>query len=332
MAEHVGAHYRALGLLHTSACPSADQVGIWADSSDDRTIQSGQIWAEHLLPGCKFTSTSMPAHDRDPLFSGNGGILTTNADRIGVERDIANAEANRPADVGRALAKLQALLGNTCNVHGAPPCLDVPNTVAWHKGSPHLTGGLSTAATMSENLLLQYLDDMPSQQVAWGQNNLPTLLAQVLPAHEYQSDLIRRSAVVAHAKGDGLAHAISSILSDQKTVLSDGSLITRSAQAVIFAGHDTTLDALATIYGLNWTFEDQPDRTAPDTTLAFERWRNTDGTRLVKVVVFHQSLDEIRYLQPLPATESGTSVAVGACVSGGHAACLLERFVKIAGD
>lgn len=63
--------------------------------------------------------------------------------------------------------------------------------------------------------------------------------------------------------------------------------VTGQTKLFVLAGHDTNLDALATLYGLDWSFADQPDPTAPNTTLAFELWRTAHGPYIV-VRLFHQ--------------------------------------------
>ncbi len=68
-----------------------------------------------------------------------------------------------------------------------------------------------------------------------------------------------------------------------------------TAGLVVLAGHDTNLSNVGSILGLDWTLPDEPDSTAPDTTLALELWRNAhDGHQYVRAVVLYQTLAQLR--------------------------------------
>ncbi len=99
----------------------------------------------------------------------------------------------------------------------------------------------------------------------------------------------------------------------------------------VFAGHDSNLANMAGILGLRWTLPDQPDDTAPDTALAFEVWKARSGQRWVRVVVIHQTIDQLRNETPLDADHPPGRVALAlpGCADGPDGACSLAAFQSL---
>ncbi|MFT8807793.1 hypothetical protein [Gluconobacter sp.] len=144
----------------------------------------------------------------------------------------------------------------------------------------------------AEGLLLLYSEGFPTEVFGEAKADVPGLLRAVMPVHEAEGRMLRRLPVVAQARNGVMAQSIRAFLADRPVVDIPG--VTASTRLLVLAGHDTNLDAMAVIFGLSWTFPDQPDSTAPDTVLAFERWRYPDRHVEVKVRIFHQSLEELR--------------------------------------
>src|SRR5580698_6749411 len=71
MGETVRETYRAEGLIPRSGCASAGQVTVWADGADQRTRESGRIFADALQPGCGLKAPFADVHPRDPIFGGS---------------------------------------------------------------------------------------------------------------------------------------------------------------------------------------------------------------------------------------------------------------------
>ena len=120
---------------------------------------------------------------------------------------------------------------------------------------------------------------------------------------------------------------ITSLVSTHAAILPDGSPVAAATRMIVFAGHDTTLDMLAAIFGLDWSFPDLPDPTGPDTTLGFETWRMPDGTRRVRAVIFHQGLEALRKGQAITAQPD--TLPLTACHAGQDGRCSLDDFSRI---
>ena len=56
-----------LGVLPAQGCPASGQVRIWTNTAQ-RTIASGEAFAEGLAPGCGLTVGHLAASEVDPLF------------------------------------------------------------------------------------------------------------------------------------------------------------------------------------------------------------------------------------------------------------------------
>ncbi|MFS3134794.1 histidine-type phosphatase [Gluconacetobacter sacchari] len=332
MAEALGARYRRLGLLPATGCPAPGTVAIWADAADDRTRQSGAIMAASLAPRCGLAAHSLAAGQADPFFNAlAAGDATLDQPRVteALGQAITRDRAQRPPPVRDALARLQALVAPDGCARPDGPCLTGGlslswRPLSWRHGAPHLKGGPVQAATIAENMMLAYSQGMSPRQVAWGAPDDAALLATILPAHAYAAMLTRRLPAIALPRGSVLSRAVIDLLAGRPVTLPDHGTIGPAARLVLFAGHDTTLDMLATIFGLDWHFADQPDPTAPDTTLAFERWHLGDGSRAVRVVVLHQGLEQLRSARrPDLLGPNAAELPIGTCA--GATLCPLER-------
>lgn len=317
MTDALGQRYRLLGLLPATGCPTPGIVAIWADAADDRTRQSGTIMAEHLAPRCGLQSHALPAGHTDPFFNAVGtGAAKRDETRAtnALAQAVARDRDHRPQPVQAALTRLQALVAPDGCTGAAGPCLTEGLTLSTSHDTPHLKGGPLLASTIAENMMLAYVQGMPPEQVAWGTPDAAALLATILPAHGYAAALTRRQPAFAVPRGAVLSRAIIDLMADRPVILPDHSEVGPNTRLVLFAGHDTTLDTLGAIFGLDWTFADQPDFTAPDTTLAFERWRLKDGSRVVRAVIMHQGLEQLRAARQPDLTGNGAAILpIGTC-------------------
>ncbi|GAN71720.1 phosphoanhydride phosphorylase [Acetobacter syzygii] len=301
MVGMVRQHYVQAGLLPASGCPTPGSLTIWADAKDHRTRESGAIWAEHLAPSCKQQSLSLAAAQEDPIFAGPATPLSVQ-EQNAITREFNQRVSTTPPTVGRSMNTLQAVLAPAACTTDKPHCLSTnTTTLAWKKDKPHLEGGLATGGTAAENLLLEYTQGMPVHAEPFSQQNPATLIEQVFPLHTQESWLIRRLPTLAAHKGATMASVVQDVLAGKPATALPAA--TEQTKLLVLSGHDTNLDVLATLYGLDWSFTDQPDPTAPNTTLAFELWRSPSGP-YVTVRLFHQGLEALRTLAtPDPAVD-----------------------------
>lgn len=162
-------------------------------------------------------------------------------------------------------------------------------------GKLKLAGPLKLGATLSEDLLLEYVDGLPPEEVGWGRAASPERLRQVLPLHALYANLMRHTDELASPGGTPLAQLMLLLLEEQAVARAlPGPQVPTSARLIVLAGHDTNLSNVGSILGLDWALPGEPDSTAPDTTLALELWRDEQGHKYVRTLVFYQTLSELR--------------------------------------
>ncbi|AOW48437.1 histidine-type phosphatase [Acetobacter ascendens] len=295
MGQFLKSYYHVASRDSSARCLPEQPAFIWADSASSRTQRSGDILAAALSDGCQTQARSMPAKTHDPLFNALPAKKTT-LDADDVEKTL-NPElipdTELPPPVQSGVQTLQALFAPNACTTGTTPCFSKRAPLSWKKGTPHAENGMALGSTVSEALLLEYVEGLPPSVTAGNTDTVHTLNS-VLPVHNYQSARMRRTPAIAIPRDGKLAQAILTLLDEQPFTLPDGNVLLTQAHVVMFAGHDTTLDMLTTLFGLDWTFTDQPDPTAPDTTLAFETWKHPDGRKEIRFAVFHQSLAQLR--------------------------------------
>jgi 4-phytase/acid phosphatase len=328
MGDFLRGVYVREGLLPARGCAAAGAVQVWADGGDSRTRQSGEILASAFEPGCGVAAAHGPDGAKDPLFdaveTGVCPIDTPKALAALAAQTHDGADLIRPNE-RKALDALQAIVAPNGCADGRGPCLAGPSLFAPSKAGVKLTGPLALASTWSEDLLLEYAQDFPFDQVGWGRAGSPAALAAILPAHDRAAALLRQTPYLAARNGAVMARTVLDLLQGQAPADPHAPPLSPKARLTVIAGHDTNLSNLAGVFGLSWTLPDQPDVTAPDTVLAFELWR--DGARkTVRIVVYSQSLAQLRDASPLDATNPAGMAPVASpdCVGDPGGVCRLE--------
>lgn len=323
MGEGLKAHYAT---LLGQSC----DFYIWSDSADSRTRASGEAVARGLAPACAGRSGHGKEGSADVLFD------AIDADRCPIEPqkavDAVNARlksvlSRNAASYARARATLQTIL--TPGAKG--PCADDKekicriaggdNRVSASKTDVKLEGPLNLGSTLSEVLLLQYGQGMTP---GWGRAD-KAKIATALDLHNLYSDVMRRNPVLASRRGSHLVRAILNTLEGKPDSALAAAKVPGDTKMLIFLGHDTNLANLSGLVDAAWTLPGQPDVTAPDTSLAFEVWRDAMGQRTVAVRVFYQTMDQLRDLTGFDAGHPLPSQALTLANCKG-AACTLDAF------
>ncbi|WP_395370134.1 histidine-type phosphatase [Komagataeibacter diospyri] len=328
MGAALGQHYRQAGVLPARGC-TAGVLAVWSDAADQRTLQTGNIMAHALLPGCPVTPGSLPPGTHDPVFNDlptQAGPALQHAIMTELSTTLAQDQKTRPANVRQAQAMAQAVVQPAGCSTTDSPCFTQPDRATWHKGAPHLSGGLSQSADVAEDMLLEYAQGMSCADIGWGYPDMRHVIDVLQPAHNHASRLVRRLPVLAFPRGHVLAGMITDLLTGGSVHGPAGDMIAVTTPIILFAGHDSTLDMLAAIFGLDWSFSDLPDPTGPDTTLGFETWRMPDGQRRVRAVIFHQGLDALRTEQSMTAEPE--TLPLPACHPGQDGSCTLGDFTR----
>jgi 4-phytase/acid phosphatase len=322
--QHDRALYAAKGLFTAKGCADAGSVFIHADT-DQRTLASGRALAEGLFPSCPPPLHNLPEGTNDPLFH-------TDATPTAAQSAAALAELQgrltQPANLPdpTLIPQLQNVLLNcaptatACKPAHAPAAMLPPSelTAVAGKGDhlADLKGALPTASSLSEDLLLEYADAMPMQNVGWGHVD-EAQLRRFLALHTVYFDLLHRTPALARLTAGDMLLRISKTLQqgvEEKPVA--GALGAPGQRLVLLVGHDTNLAAIAALLGVHWTLDGRSDDTPPGTELAFELWETAPATYTVRLTVSSQTLGQMHNSRPeeLPAPPMQT-ITPEACPS-----------------
>ena len=311
-----GAYDRELlvkqGLLAGDGCNDADRITILADS-DQRTRATGKALAAGLMPGCELETHALAEGSPDPLFH------PLAAGEVHPDKQLATAalagriggnpsglvEAYRPQ-----LQALEDVLAGT----GALPKMslfDIPSSIAPGKGDHlvDLRSPLGTAATMAENLLLEYTEGMA--QVGWGRVD-EHKLRELMQLHTASADLERRTTYIARVQS---APMLGRILDSMQQAITQkpvsGALGRTSDRLLILVGHDTNLANISGALDLSWLIDGRRDDTPPGGALVFELWQiGATPAYWVRLFYTAQTLDQMRNAIPLSLENAPERVPV----------------------
>jgi 4-phytase/acid phosphatase len=307
-----GAYDRELfakeGLFAAQGCADAAQVSVIADS-DQRTRETGKALAAGMFPGCNIDVKALAEGTHDPLFhSLEAGV--GHGDKAVATASIAGRIGNNPAGLAEAYRpQLQVLEEVLLGCKPGPACaaahsslFDIPSSISPGKGDHlvDLRGPLGTAATMAENLLLEYTEGMDASQVGWGRVDA-NKLRELMQLHTANAELERRTSYIAVA---GSSNLLRHILDSMQRAASGrpvaGALGKPEDRLLILVGHDTNLSNVSGALGLTWLIDGRLDDTPPGGALMFELWQDRQtGEYSVRTSYTAQTIEQMRSVASL---------------------------------
>jgi 4-phytase / acid phosphatase len=298
----------AQGLLAPDGCGDAQHITILADS-DQRTRESAKALAEGLLPDCGIEVHALPEGTPDPVFH----FLETG----NVRPDHALAEAAILGRIGgdagnlteawraqlTALDQVLAGCGHSSTAsHDRTSLFAIPANIGHGKDDQpaELRGPLSTASTLSENLLLEYTEGMPLANVGWGCVDGQSL-RYLMQLHTAAAEFSRRTPAIARMQSSNLLEQILKAIEQQSTGKAIAGAPGRPGdRMLLLVGHDTNIAAVAGTLGLNWIIDGRADDTPPGGALVFEMWQSREtGDYSVRISYTAQTLEQMRDDVPL---------------------------------
>lgn len=340
LVEHMGQYLRQLyedqKLFENSTCPNDDEVLIWSDNADQRTLESGRALIKGIAPGCSISSHSKPQQEGDdPIFHSVGPNLCVMNPVRARDSILAQAHGDLAAEMAlhaQSMRRLQEILGyqgsELCKGAMASCGLDQMATeIAGDKSGEgsKFKGALPIASTVTEIFLLEYGENLPDSQVAWGKLGTFSAMDDMLSLHNLQSRLLGRAPYIASVRGTPLAKSMLDALHSAHAKASHNQAA-RKLTAMV--GHDTNLNSLAGMLGVDWTLPGQPDQTAPAATMAFELLRRKQDY-FVRVLMMAPSLTQLRSLDSLNANNAPVVVPLAIPACGHNMLCPLQDFTRI---
>jgi len=294
--------------------PGCPAISVYADV-DERTVATGQAYAAGFAPGCPVT-VGHASTETDPLFSplDNGN---PDFDAKTAKKAMFAAAGADSADLP-LLQQMQNVLapGKTTFLHlPAKLVAKIPHHL------PKLSGPIAEGASGAEDFLLEYLDDKPMADVAWGRADSQEVAA-LLALHPLAYTITARPAYIAHFTASPLAKRIAQDLA-------------AGPRVQILVGHDTNLAELGGLLNLHWSLGGYPaDDPPPGGGIIFSLLEDSAGAQYVTAAYQVQTMDQIRNLTPLsPASPPATEpLPIPGCGdSTKPTACTLQNFEELVG-
>ncbi len=297
----------ANGLLAPAGCADAAHVSFVADS-DQRTRETARALAQGMFPGCDVPTVARPEGTPDALFhptAANATAVDSTSAVAAIRGRIGDDPSNLTAAYRTQLAALDNVLAG-CGKLAVPArehrsLFSIPATLAPGKGdrAAELRGPLSTAGTLSENLLLEYTEGMPAAQVGWGCVRGDTLRS-LLDLHTAAFDFAQRTLPVARIQASNLLDHIRRALAQAAAGHAVAGAPARvDDRVLLLVGHDTNLGNLAALLDLTWIADGRRDDTPPGSALVFELWESPQHAMSVRTYFTTQTLEQMREARAL---------------------------------
>jgi 4-phytase/acid phosphatase len=279
------------------------KVRVVADT-DQRTLKTASVYTDTLFAGCGVTVENAGDGQTDVRFSPFEGTAKMAAGEAEVAAQNAlppGGLAKLDADNHARLALLTQVLD--CQI-AACDLTAQPTRFADKEGRVKISGGLDTASTLAQILLLEYTDGKPMDQVGWGKVT-PAQVADLSALHALEFNTVARPKAIARFGAKPLLAEI------------DAGLFGEGAAYTLLVGHDTNIAQVAGALDMNFQAPGLAQNDpAPGGALIFEKWRDAKGAETVSVRYRAQSLEEIRNLSDMAA---GDTVPLSLPACGGEA-------------
>lgn len=283
-------NWAARGLLPASGCPGNGDVVV-AASSKSRTQATARALVEGMQPGCTVDIAFPQSPEEDVEFH------PIDAGAVPFDADVALRETEEevPADgmqgEVKRHAELFALLNRAFGCQAGNAC-DLSKMRAGiqreEDDSPSIGDPFGIASTASQTFLLEYLEGMPMQDVAWGRLSREDI-GRLLEFHTTKFRYEARTPYTAE-------RAASPLASRMLEAMESGPRLT------VLVGHDTNIANLGGFLDLHWSLPGYPDDDPPPGgALGFEVLADAAGKEYVRAFYRAQSMDQVRELQPLGA-------------------------------
>ena len=306
MGAYYRARYSAEGLLTGDAMMDLPRVYFRADS-DQRTRETASDIAAGLLPDARPDLHARPLDELDPLFRA-AKLPIGHPDRtLGVAAVQGQLGQNSAVLLQACAAEFstlhRVLFGAAPMAAGKVDLRELPAAVEPGTGdhTVALKGPLQTAMQITDNLMLEYAEGMPMQDVGWGRLS-PADLTQVLRLHSLYFNLAQGTFYPAQVQGSNLAsHLLKTIEQAVSGQADPGAFGSPGHKVVVIVGHDTNISNLGGLLGLAWWLPGtQPNPLLPGGALVFElRQRRQDHQFTVRAYYLSQTLEQMRTLEPL---------------------------------
>jgi 4-phytase/acid phosphatase len=294
-------------LFAPAGCADAAHVSIVADS-DQRTRETGKALAEGMFPGCTIAVHARPENTNDLLFRPiEAGAV--HPDAALATAAVAGRIGGNPNNLTELYRSQLTLLDRVLAGCGHAPAdaprtsiFTIPASLAPGSGDnpAALRGPVTSAATMAENLLLEYTQGMSQADTGWGCLD-GTTLRTIMQVNSANWDYGKRTPAIARIYASTILDRILKTMQQSVNgagatgAAVTGALGKPGDRLVILVGHDTNIATVAGALHIDWVFDGRVDDTPPGGALLFEFWRPRDGGKpFVRLEYIAQTLEQMR--------------------------------------
>ncbi|MGO1296148.1 MAG: histidine-type phosphatase [Vibrio sp.] len=293
------AEWKREGLAMAADCASSDDVFLWT-SPQQRIKATGKAMADGMFPGCGVAPLSVKAK-YGPLFE-LYHLHAAHMDKDIMRQQIM-ARMGSPQQAQARYHDAVELLRSTVCAADACSFLDNPWGVAFKStGKPKLTGPGKLGATIGETIRLQYSDNLPIEQVAFGHAADAQAVKAFMAIHAAQYNYALDTLEFASHSGSLLMRQVLSALTAGTSLQSQWPGDKRLARRVVMlVGHDSNIAELQTLLGFSWTLSGYPSNDIPPGgTLGLARFHQSNSSQVwVRVRFSARGLDQWRNLTTL---------------------------------
>ncbi|MFM2485655.1 histidine-type phosphatase [Celerinatantimonas yamalensis] len=289
---------QGLTIGQTKQCANPNDYFLWSSPSQ-RIKATAKAVADGMFPGCGVMPASVSAK-YGPLFE-LYHLHQAHPDKAVMKQQIM-AKMGSPEQVAKRYQASVELLKKTVCAPNSCKFLDKPWGVHFKStGKPELEGPGKYGATIGETVRLQYSDNLPIKDVAFGHGVNAKAVKSLMAIHAAEYNLALDTPEFAAHSGSLLMRQILSALTAGTTLHAQYPGDQRLARPlVMFFGHDTNIAEIQTMLGFNWQLAGYPrNDVPPGATLSFAHFSNQQGQQFVRVRFATRSLDQWRSLSPL---------------------------------
>ncbi|MHC1744004.1 MAG: hypothetical protein AB9873_13365 [Syntrophobacteraceae bacterium] len=316
----LGTYFRSY-LLHQGLLTGNDEKdaarSYFRSNSIERSYETAAAFQGSLIPNATESVHSFPLDVNipdavfDPILA---GVAQVDPYRAAAE---AQALFNNGPVLASAYSAEYSLLSSVLFDYPlgtqpppiAPPMFDpttqaitlTPSTTTLYTGGVIDIGGLQSVINAADPFVMQYADNFPLGQVAWGRLTVEQI-SQLTRLIGLQFNIVMRSPYLCKVQS---SNAASHVLRTMRQAVSGrylpGAFGDGKSRAVVVISSDAYVAGLAGLLQLHWQLPGyQPDFCAPGGALVFEL-RQSKKTRKYLVRAFYtaQRFDQLRDLKPL---------------------------------
>ena len=288
----------AEGLFPENHAPSADEIHVYANSMQ-RTIATAQYFTSGFMPVANLTIQHRMAPSKmDPVFCPQ---LTKASDKFEKQalKQIEEMYGNKGLEaITDSLQVAYATLAKVLDFKQSP-AYQSGAVRAFHRHDlqlffqrgkePGMKGGLKTATSASDALILQYYEEPDAVKAAFGHHVTSEDWEQIACIKDVYGDVLFTAPIVAY----NVAHPLLVYLNEELNI--------SDRKFTFLCGHDSNIASVnAALEVENYELPHSIEKKTPiGCKLVFEKWIDKEGNEFMAVNLVYQSTEQLRNLQLL---------------------------------